>query len=86
MPAIELSGGYQMNAHQRRRRIVLWRGSFPVIFGFIVLVIALMLADRVAPVTPKDIDDVKLSQQVEHSLDLGRQEAAPIAIPSQRVE
>ena len=57
-----------------------------MIFGFIVLVIALMLADRVAPVTPKDIDDVKLSQQVEHSLDLGRQEAAPIAIPSQRVE
>lgn len=74
-----------MNTRQRRQRIIFWRGSFPVILGFIVLVMALVLADRIAP-SPQEIDDVNLSPQVEHSPKLRTQEVAPIAIPSQRLE
>lgn len=86
MPAIKLNGGYQMNAHQRRQRVIFWRGSFPVILGFVVLVIALVLADRIAPVSTQETDDVNLTPHVEHSTDLRSQEAAPIAIPSQQVD
>lgn len=73
-----------MNTHQRRRRIIFWRGSFPVILGFIVLVLALVLADRIAPVSPREIDDDNLNQEVEHSSELKSHEAAPNTIPSQR--
>jgi len=38
-----------MNASQRRRRYVFWRGSFPVLAGFTFLMLALCLADRIAP-------------------------------------
>jgi hypothetical protein len=36
-----------MNAAQRRRRIVFWRGSFPVLAAFTVLMLSLSLADRI---------------------------------------
>jgi hypothetical protein len=62
-----------MNAHQRRRRIVFWRGSFPVILGFVILVVALILADRVAPENTLEFDGVNLHQQVGHSQKLERQ-------------
>ncbi len=49
-----------------------------------MLVLALALADRIAPVSPREIDDENLNQEVEHLSELKSQEAAPIAIPSQR--
>lgn len=36
-----------MTATQRRRRLVFWRGSFPVLATFTVLMLCLSLADRV---------------------------------------
>jgi hypothetical protein len=36
-----------MTAAQRRRRIVFWRGSFPVLAAFTVLMLSLSLADRI---------------------------------------
>jgi hypothetical protein len=36
-----------MTANQRRRRIVFWRGSFPVLAAFTILMLSLSLADRV---------------------------------------
>ena len=36
-----------MTAGQRRRRIVFWRGSFPVLAAFTVLMLAMSLADRI---------------------------------------
>ena len=74
-----------MNTRQRRQRMIFWRGSFPVILGFIVLVMALVLADRIAP-GPQEVEDVNLSPQVEHSPKLRSQEVAPNAMPSQRLE
>lgn len=38
-----------MNANQRQRRYIFWRGSFPVLAGFTFLMLALCLADRIAP-------------------------------------
>ena len=72
-----------MNANQRRRRIVFWRGSFPVIVGFAVLILTLTLAEQAAPVTPQELDGVNLSQQVVHSPKLGSQTTAPILAVSQ---
>ncbi|WP_219063455.1 hypothetical protein [Pseudomonas sp. UMAB-08] len=72
-----------MNAHQRRQRIVFWRGSFPVILGFVALVLALMLADRVAPVTPQELDSENLTQPEAHSPELGHKAAAQILTVSQ---
>lgn len=37
-----------MTANQRRRRIVFWRGSFPVLATFTFLMLALSLADRIS--------------------------------------
>ncbi|WP_296256125.1 MULTISPECIES: hypothetical protein [unclassified Pseudomonas] len=37
-----------MTANQRRRRIVFWRGSFPVLATFTFLMLAPSLADRVS--------------------------------------
>lgn len=72
-----------MNAHQRCRRTVFWRGSFSVILGFALLSLALMLADRTAPATDLEFDGVNLSLQVGHSQELGRQTIAPILTASQ---
>jgi hypothetical protein len=36
-----------MTAAQRRRRIVFWRGSFPVLAAFTILMLSLSLAERV---------------------------------------
>lgn len=36
-----------MTAHQRRRRIVFWRGSFPVLATFTLLMLSLSLAERI---------------------------------------
>jgi hypothetical protein len=36
-----------MTATQRRRRIVFWRGSFPVLAAFTIMMLSLSLADRV---------------------------------------
>lgn len=36
-----------MTANQRRRRIVFWRGSFPVLAGFTIMMLSLSLADRI---------------------------------------
>jgi hypothetical protein len=38
-----------MTANQRRRRLVFWRGSFPVLFVFTIVFLATALADRIAP-------------------------------------
>lgn len=36
-----------MTANQRRRRMVFWRGSFPVLAAFTFLMIALSMAERI---------------------------------------
>lgn len=36
-----------MTANQRRRRIVFWRGSFPVLAAFTIMMLSLSLAERV---------------------------------------
>ncbi len=36
-----------MNANQRRRRLIFWRGSFPVLAAFTLLMLALSLADSI---------------------------------------
>lgn len=36
-----------MTAGQRRRRMIFWRGSFPVLTAFTFLMLAISLADRI---------------------------------------
>jgi hypothetical protein len=36
-----------VTATQRRRRLIFWRGSFPVLAAFTVLMVSLSLADRI---------------------------------------
>jgi hypothetical protein len=36
-----------MTSAQRRRRLIFWRGSFPVLTAFTVLMLSLSLADRI---------------------------------------
>lgn len=72
-----------MNAYQRRRRIVFWLGSLPVLAGFTILVLALILADRVAPLSSREINGVYLSQQVRHPTELVSQKADSILAVSQ---
>jgi hypothetical protein len=36
-----------MTARQRRRRLVFWRGSFPVLAAFTLLMLSLSLAERI---------------------------------------
>lgn len=38
-----------MTATQRRRCIVAWRGSFPALAAFTIMMLSLSLADRVTP-------------------------------------
>jgi len=72
-----------MNAYQRRRRIVFWLGSLPVLAGFTILVLALILADRVAPLSSRELNEVYLSQQVRHATELVNQRADSILAVSQ---
>lgn len=72
-----------MNAHQRRQRIMLWRGSFIVILGFVVLVLALMLDDRVAPVTPQELDSENLTKSEATPPKLCSQATTPVLADSQ---
>lgn len=72
-----------MNAYQRRRRIVFWLGSLPVLAGFTILVLALILADRVAPLSSRELNGVYLSQQVRHPTELVNQKADSILAVSQ---
>lgn len=72
-----------MNAYQRRRRIIFWLGSFPVLVGFTILVLALVLADRVAPLSSQELNGVYLSQQVRHPTELVNQKADSILAVSQ---
>lgn len=41
------NGKTAMTATQRRRRYIFWRGSFPVLAAFTVLMVSLSLADRI---------------------------------------
>lgn len=73
-----------MNAYQRRRRIVFWLGSFPVLLGFTILVLTLILAGRVVPLSPQEIENVSLShQQVNYSPEMANQKTATILAVSQ---
>lgn len=72
-----------MNAYQRRRRIVLWCGSFPVFVGFTILILALIMASQVAPLNPQELGSVDLSQQVRYSPKLVTQKAESILAASQ---
>ncbi|RMR16387.1 putative membrane protein [Pseudomonas syringae pv. avii] len=36
-----------MTTGQRRRRMIFWRGSFPVLAAFTFLMLAISLADRI---------------------------------------
>lgn len=72
-----------MNAHQRCRRTVFWRGSFTVILGFAVLSLAMMLADQSDPASAQELDGVNLGQQIGHSQKLGGQATAPILAASE---
>jgi len=72
-----------MDAYQRCRRTVFWRGSFSVLLGFTFLCLALILADRTTPSTALEFDGVILSQQVAHSQKLGSQTTAPILAASE---
>jgi hypothetical protein len=72
-----------MNAYQRRRRILFWLGSFPVLAGFTILVLALTLAGRVAPLSPLELDGASLSQQAKYSPKMADQKTATILAVSQ---
>ncbi|AVX91426.1 hypothetical protein PkP19E3_25345 [Pseudomonas koreensis] len=61
-----------MDAYQRRRRIQFWLGSFPVLVGFTVLILALILASQEATLIPQELDAVSFSQ-----LDLPLQNRTP---------
>lgn len=54
-----------------------------MILGFVSLVLALMLADRVAPVTPQELDSENLTQPEAHSPELRHKAAAQILTVSQ---
>jgi hypothetical protein len=38
-----------MTSTQRRRRLIFWRGSFPVLATYTLLIFALALAEQIAP-------------------------------------
>ncbi|MBL7228093.1 MAG: hypothetical protein JJK56_08905 [Pseudomonas sp.] len=72
-----------MDAYQRRRRIQFWLGSFPVLVGFTILVLALILAGRVSPKGPQELDGASLSQQAKYSPKITNQKTATILAVSQ---
>jgi|TARA_R110000822_G_scaffold110865_1_gene241270 hypothetical protein len=69
-----------MDAYQRRRRIQFWLGSFPVLVGFTVLILGLILAGQGATVTPQELDGVSLSQQTKSASQITNQKAAILAV------
>lgn len=69
-----------MDAYQRRRRIQFWLGSFPVLVGFTILVLALILAGQGATVTSQELDVVSFSQQTKSASEITNQKAAILAV------
>lgn len=69
-----------MDAYQRRRRFQFWLGSFPVLVGFTVLILALILAGQGGTVTPQELDGVSLSQQTKSASQITNQKAAILAV------
>mgnify|MGYP001554928745 FL=1 len=69
-----------MDAYQRRRRIQFWLGSFPVLVGFTVLILALILASQEATLIPQELDGVSLSQQTKSASQITNQKAAILAV------
>lgn len=69
-----------MDAYQRRRRFQFWLGSFPVLVGFTVLILALILAGQGATVASQELDDVSLSQQTKSASQITNQKAAILAV------
>jgi hypothetical protein len=72
-----------MNAYQRRRRIVLWCSSFPVLLVFTILILVLIMANQVAPLNPQELGNANLGQQVRYSPKLVTQKAESILAASQ---
>ncbi|WP_152644273.1 MULTISPECIES: hypothetical protein [unclassified Pseudomonas] len=58
-----LKKAIKMNTYQRHRRTVFWCGSFPVLVGFTILMLALIVADQAASLNPQNFDGIELSQQ-----------------------
>ncbi|WJM90849.1 MULTISPECIES: hypothetical protein [Pseudomonas] len=69
-----------MDAYQRRRRIQFWLGSFPVLVGFTVLILALILASQEATLIPQELDAVSFSQQTKSASQITNQKAAILAV------
>ena len=69
-----------MDAYQRRRRIQFWLGSFPVLVGFTVLILALILASQEATLIPQELDGVSFSQQTKSASQITNQKAAILAV------
>ena len=69
-----------MDAYQRRRRIQFWLGSFPVLVGFTVLILALILASQEATLIPQELDAVSFSQQTKSASEITNQKAAILAV------
>ena len=68
-----------MDAYQRRRRIQFWLGSFPVLIGFTILVLALTLSGGGATLSPQELDGVSLSQHTKSASQMTNQKAAILA-------
>lgn len=69
-----------MDAYQRRRRIQFWLGSFPVLVGFTILVLALILTGRGAALSPQELNGVSLTQQTKSGPRMSNQKAATLAV------
>lgn len=69
-----------MDAYQRRRRIQFWLGSFPVLVGFTILVLALILSGGGATLSPQELDGVSLSQHTKSTSQVTNQKAAILAV------
>lgn len=69
-----------MDAYQRRRRIQFWLGSFPVLVGFTVLILALIPASQEATLIPQELDAVSFSQQTKSASQITNQKAAILAV------
>jgi hypothetical protein len=69
-----------MDAYQRRRRIQFWLGSFPMLVGFTILVLALILAGQGATLSPHELDGVSLSPQTKSAPQMTNQKATILAV------
>ena len=72
-----------MDAYQRRRRIQFWLGSFPVLVGFTILVLALILSGGGATLSPQELDGLSLAQQMKSAPQMTNHKAAAILAVSQ---